>query len=225
MHSQELRHHRLDRHLVYAVPPSFLTRVGLVCTIAFGYWAVSVHRAIAYSISFTDFELALAQTPSPESKSADLFFLRTSPQSHNNPNRLEDDTESNDSATGNLVLQTEGILEDGDHVAFQDGSFYDEYPVEGISGQRLRISLESSDFDPYLIVIGPSGDILAHHDDIAPDNLNATLDIVLPDDGVYRVIANGYDHFSQGRYTLSIHSSSPGGENLPLSPRLPAQED
>lgn len=104
-----------------------------------------------------------------------------------------------------LVLRAQGILENGDLIAFQDGSLYDEYPIEGTSGERLTIRLESSEFDPYLMVIGPGGDIVARHDDISPHNSNASLDIVLPASGVYRVIANGYSRYSRGRYTLSVH--------------------
>ncbi|MGB3493393.1 MAG: PPC domain-containing protein, partial [Elainellaceae cyanobacterium] len=160
--------------------------------------------------------VATATAP-PEFYVANIFLLQAPAQSQDS----SPSADGIDPIFGRLVLQTQGALEDGDQIAFQDGSLYDEYPIEGTSGQHLKISLESSEFDPYLILIGPNGDILARHDDISRDNFNATIDIVLPDNGSYRIIANGYSHYSQGRYTLSIHMTEPlGGEPL-VGPAVP----
>jgi serine protease Do len=103
-----------------------------------------------------------------------------------------------------ILLDADGRLEEGDRVAYQDGSLYDEYEINGQEGQQIQIRLESVEFDPYLVLMHPNGDILARNDDINEDNLNSLLDYQLPQDGVYRVIANGFDRYSQGHYRLTV---------------------
>ncbi|MGJ3248591.1 MAG: hypothetical protein ACFE0I_21235 [Elainellaceae cyanobacterium] len=114
---------------------------------------------------------------------------------------------SSDEAETELILNTDGVLESGDSVIYQDGSLYDEYPFEGVTGQHVFIVLESTEFDPYLIVISPLGDILAQNDDVSHDDLNSELSLTLPHTGTYSVIANGINRNSRGRYRLTIHSS------------------
>ncbi|GEM_PF-4990284 len=217
MLQQELRYSRLHL-LLCPTPLSFLIRAGMVCMIVLGYSTCSGQRAIAQT------PIALANPTTSSFDLAGLLLLQTPSQSRDSSANIPLDHGDSDSGFRHLMLQTQGTLEDGDEVAFQDGSLYDEYPIEGASGQHLTISLESSEFDPYLILIGPNGDILARHDDISSDNLNATLNIILPDNGTYRVIANGYSYDSQGRYTLSIHTTELPGDAHLLGPSLPAHE-
>jgi hypothetical protein len=120
------------------------------------------------------------------------------------------------------LLETIGTLEMGDRIAYQDGSLYDEYEIDGAEGQQVQIHLESPEFDPYLVLIGPNGSILAQNDDIAPDNYNAFLELVLPSDGIYRVVANGFDRHSRGEYRLIVLTSLLDAERLD-SERLDAE--
>ncbi|MGJ3254246.1 MAG: hypothetical protein ACFE0J_24400 [Elainellaceae cyanobacterium] len=115
---------------------------------------------------------------------------------------------SSDETETELILNTDGVLESGDSVIYQDGSLYDEYPFEGVTGQQVFIVLESTEFDPYLILISPLGDILAQNDDVSHDDLNSELSLTLPHTGTYSVIANGINRSSRGRYRLTIHSST-----------------
>lgn len=222
MHSRMLRHCFLNvlvqDVLVQRVLLLNLSRTGLLSIIILGNFVFGVQQAIAHSVPISGKQ----QTFIPEAHVANRFLVQMPPQLRNplNPHAPDSD-EPDHPIFGHLMLQTQGILEDGDEVAFQDGSLYDEYPIEGASGQHLRIHLESSEFDPYLILIGPNGNILARHDDISRDNLNATLDILLPDNGTYRVIVNGYSHYSQGRYTLSIHTTAPAGDEPLFGPSMP----
>ncbi|MEB3213511.1 MAG: hypothetical protein VKL39_19335 [Leptolyngbyaceae bacterium] len=119
-------------------------------------------------------------------------------------NPLEDEPRPSLPPESTLLLERDGVLELGDRVAYQDGSLYDEYEIDGQQGQQIRIQLESLDFDPYLVLMHPNGDILAQNDDIAVDNLNALLDYQLPVDGTYRVVANGFDRHSRGHYRLTV---------------------
>lgn len=101
------------------------------------------------------------------------------------------------------ILQTEGIL-NGGSPTLQDGSFYEEHSFQGDAGQTVTISLESSEFDTYLILLGPNDQLLAENDDAASGTRNSTLTITLPITGTYRVIANAYEPSEQGRYLLTV---------------------
>lgn len=108
-------------------------------------------------------------------------------------------------SANSFVLQKEGIL---DRTTAQilpfDGSFYQTYPFEGQAGQSVDISLASSDFDTYLILLDPSGQKIGENDDISRGNTNSQLNITLPRSGTYQVIVNTYEAGGQGRYVLRI---------------------
>ncbi|HEY9645912.1 MAG TPA: PPC domain-containing protein [Chroococcidiopsis sp.] len=102
------------------------------------------------------------------------------------------------------LLQENGVLEEGDQVLSSDNSLYDEYSFDGQEGQTVTITLSSDDFDPYLVLISPEGEVLAQNDDVSPDNFSSEISLTLPADGTYTVIANGYDSSSQGNYVLEV---------------------
>jgi hypothetical protein len=102
------------------------------------------------------------------------------------------------------LLRQQGTLADGDSVLASDGSLYDEYTFEGTTGQQVTISLVSSDFDTYLILLGPDGTVIDQNDDISSSNFNSELTVTLPVAGTYTVIANSYDNSGRGRYTLTV---------------------
>ncbi len=106
-------------------------------------------------------------------------------------------------SSGDYILQEQGTLASGGPV-LQDGSLYQEYRFEGESGQSVTITLESTDFDPYLMLIDPNGDILQYNDDMDDDTYNSQITTVLPASGTYRVIANSYDPAGQGDYEITV---------------------
>ena len=87
-----------------------------------------------------------------------------------------------------------------------DGSRYEEHMFEGTAGQRVVISLESRDFDPYLALLGPGDVLVGENDDVSTNSLDAGLSVTLPADGFYRVLANTYDATGSGRYTLTVNA-------------------
>jgi len=89
------------------------------------------------------------------------------------------------------------------------GEFVDTYEVEGREGDRVSLSLRSDAFDPYLMVRGP-GDFSEENDDAAEGDKNASLDLVLPTSGAYRVMATSYESGETGRYTLAVGGSGDG---------------
>ena len=107
-------------------------------------------------------------------------------------------------APSRAILQEEGALVAGGPVLPSDNSLYREYTFEGRSGQSVTISLESTDFDPYVAIFGPNNRLLAENDDASDANKNALLSVTLPATGRYRIVVNAYDASGRGRYTLTV---------------------
>ena len=102
------------------------------------------------------------------------------------------------------ILQEEGALVAGGPVLPSDNSLYREYTFEGRAGQSVAISLESTDFEPYVAIIGPNDRLLAQNDEGSDSTKNAFLIVTLPATGRYRVMVNAYDASGRGRYTLTV---------------------
>ena len=88
-----------------------------------------------------------------------------------------------------------------------DESIYDEHTFEGTEGQVVTVTLESPDFDTYLAIFSPTGELLGEHDDVNQKNTNSQLTITLPVTGKYRLIVNSYDKTGRGQYTLQVIQS------------------
>ena len=73
----------------------------------------------------------------------------------------------------------------------------DRYAFDGRAGQDIQISLESLDFDPYLILQNAAGETIAENDD-SFNSYNSLLNFTLPDTGQYQLLATSY-----GTVTLS----------------------
>ncbi|MBN1475281.1 hypothetical protein JXA47_00860 [Candidatus Sumerlaeota bacterium] len=82
------------------------------------------------------------------------------------------------------------------------GEFYEEFTVEVWPGQRLSIQLDSDDFDPYLIVIDPSGRQI--DDDDSGNGLNSALDLTISSGGTLRILATSFSEGEMGAYALSV---------------------
>jgi CHAT domain-containing protein/Tfp pilus assembly protein PilF len=113
------------------------------------------------------------------------------------------------STSADVLLNVQGILEDSDAVLSSDGTLYDSYSFEGQAGQTITIVLESSEFDPYLILTNAQGQTIAENDDADQNSLNSALTITLSRSGSYRVLVNTYRVGEHGRYTLTIRPASP----------------
>ncbi|MEM6591495.1 MAG: tetratricopeptide repeat protein, partial [Cyanobacteria bacterium P01_C01_bin.73] len=102
-----------------------------------------------------------------------------------------------------------GRLEAGDST-LNDGSLYDEYTFSGEAGQTVAITLESTEFDPYLTLRDAVGNEIASSDDIetAAGNYNSFVLLRLPADGVYRIWANSYSSMAQGSYRLTVRDGT-----------------
>jgi hypothetical protein len=101
--------------------------------------------------------------------------------------------------------QTEsGELADGDFVLDVDGTLYDVYEFETVAGASIVVTMATTDFDPYLHLIGPGGEQLAHRGVPEGESSPAELVQVAPTTGSYRVFANAVAPGMRGRYELRI---------------------
>ena len=113
------------------------------------------------------------------------------------------DAQATPDQTGNFILQEAGQLALGDQVA-PDDTLFDLYTFNGQAGQLVTISLESQEFDTYLVLVDDAGQVLADNDDVDSTTTNSQITTTLPRNGVYRIIVNGYSKADQGRYSLTV---------------------
>ncbi len=79
------------------------------------------------------------------------------------------------------------------------------YTVRGKKGQTMMISMKSDRLDPALVLKKPNLEMLAENDDISPENFNATITAVLPEDGDYLLITKS-PQGQLGDYSLSVRT-------------------
>lgn len=84
-----------------------------------------------------------------------------------------------------------------------EGRYGQAWAFPGSGGQSYTIELDSSDFDCYLMVVGP-GIAEPFVDDDSGGDLNARLGLTLPEDGDYRVIVTSAGPEETGAFTLRV---------------------
>ncbi|NEQ99493.1 MAG: CHAT domain-containing protein [Cyanothece sp. SIO2G6] len=100
-----------------------------------------------------------------------------------------------------LPNTVEGQLDETSPI-WSDGSYYNVHFFEGVAGQTLTLEMNSDDFDAFVMLNAPSGETIAQVDD-SPNSTDALLTQILPETGVYTVIANTYSAGATGRYVLT----------------------
>ena len=95
-----------------------------------------------------------------------------------------------------------GALEDTDGTR-SDERFVDGYRFSGRLGEGVVIDLESAQFDTYLFVLAPTGEVIRENDDVSLESSNSRVALALPYDGEYRVLVTSYEPNS-GDYRLAL---------------------
>ncbi|MEG5057065.1 pre-peptidase C-terminal domain-containing protein [Microcoleus sp. A2-C5] len=106
-----------------------------------------------------------------------------------------------------VILEQKGELTTTkSSVLPSDSSLYDEYTFEGTQGQKVVVTVESSEFDTYLAILNSQGELLGENDDVTQQNSNSELTVTLSASGRYRVVVNAYDPppKGKGKYNLTI---------------------
>lgn len=107
-----------------------------------------------------------------------------------------------DEVTDDTVdIGVRAVLADGDSGTdvFENGATAYLYAFMGSEGDRVTISMNAADdstLDPFLVLLGPSGELIASNDD-TEDGLDALIDgAELPESGTYLVMATSYIYIS-----------------------------
>ncbi len=94
-----------------------------------------------------------------------------------------------------------------------DNSPFTAWYIEGRAGERVTITMRSSDFDSYLH-IGRVGDrTLLANDDDSGGNSDAQLSFTFPSTGTYVILANAFSPTASGSYRLEVQWAR-GGEDI-----------
>jgi len=134
-----------------------------------------------------------------------------SPQSSPTQSPTVEPRSSPDAGSSKVILEQNGELTPAkSSVLPSDSSLYDEYTFEGTQGQKVVVTVESTDFDTYLAIFNSKGELLAENDDATQQNSNSELTVTLSANGRYRVIVNAYDPPPKGRgkYSLTVRETT-----------------
>ena len=96
----------------------------------------------------------------------------------------------------------DGLLEPGDEFS-GDGPYQDRWTYEVPAGQRVRLDMQSTDVDSYLIVLGPDGQVVGTNDDA--NGRDASIVVHSAAAGRYTALATTYgDAPRVGAYRLKL---------------------
>ncbi len=87
------------------------------------------------------------------------------------------------------------------------GRYYAVHEFEGTAREVVSIDLVSDEFDAYLFLVGPDGNVFVQDDD-GGEGTNARLMVELPATGQYQVIVTTYGAGEVEEYALSWGSAS-----------------
>ena len=107
-------------------------------------------------------------------------------------------------AASSLRAQTvhTGALESSDPV-MEDGAWVDEYTIDATAGQEVVAVVTSVEFDPYVIVTGPSGE-QTENDDFGSSAEVALVEAIASESGTWRVQVTSYEAGQSGSYALVL---------------------
>jgi len=93
------------------------------------------------------------------------------------------------------------LLGPGDAQHPEDNSYMDVYTIQAQARRSLLISLNSYDFDAFLQLVDPDGQVIAFDDDQGLRS-DALLAVYLERSGPYQIRVNTYDPEGQGDYVM-----------------------
>lgn len=101
-----------------------------------------------------------------------------------------------------------GRLSRGDNT-LPSGEYYDTYEIEAQRGERYRVSVQSDDFDTYLIVNGPDDNL---ENDDGGNGTNSELTFAADRRDTWEVVVTSYAEGETGEYTLVVERLDGGGD-------------
>jgi hypothetical protein len=96
--------------------------------------------------------------------------------------------------------------------------YYEPVTFSGDAGDEVTISMHSGGGDTYLLLVGPSGNVIAENDDYS--GYDSRVIVTLPESGQYTIIATSFDSAATFDYSLSVSVDQP---DLPNKITIEAQ--
>ncbi len=98
-----------------------------------------------------------------------------------------------------------GRLAVGGPQLIKEGEYYATHLFRGTEGERVIVDLHSTDFDTFLVIVGPSGQRWLNDDF---DGTDSRLEINLPESGEYTITVTSFGPDETGDYRVSLSRSS-----------------
>jgi serine/threonine-protein kinase len=108
----------------------------------------------------------------------------------------------NNPPTSNRVQTFNGSLRPDDQTR-PEGQYADTYPFDWTTGTTVQITLDSADFDTYMILRSPSGQQYVN-DDRPGAGLNSGLTQAINETGRWQVLASSLGLGNTGDYTMTV---------------------
>ncbi len=113
---------------------------------------------------------------------------------------------SREAATLTVGRSTSGRLESID-LESETGEYRDLYVFDGTAGESIRVEMSSDDFDTFIALTTPDGDVI-DNDDFEGSTARSVVELELPETGRYRVAATSYSAGETGAYRLLVDARS-----------------
>lgn len=101
-----------------------------------------------------------------------------------------------------LTVQSELRVGDSLEVTVNEEDVF--YTLALQEGQEVTVNLTSEDFDTYLTVFQPDGEIVAFNDDFEGSRQRSQVTFVAPVSGEYEVAVEAFVGFPSGTFTLAV---------------------
>lgn len=109
------------------------------------------------------------------------------------------------------VGQTQVSRMSSTHARMSDNTPFEAWFLEGRAGERITVTVRSSDFDSFLHIGRQGEDGLIESDDDSAGDLDSRISITLPASGTYVLIANTVGSDDEGAYTIEVTGGAPSG--------------
>ncbi|NEQ44309.1 MAG: trypsin-like serine protease [Leptolyngbya sp. SIOISBB] len=101
------------------------------------------------------------------------------------------------------ILVENGAIYSSDRPCFEDGQRCLSYQFQGSAQQAITLLLHHADFDPYIMLIDPAGEVVSQ----APTDRQTTANFVLNQDGWYTVVIGTSQPEESGNFIVSVHDT------------------
>lgn len=104
--------------------------------------------------------------------------------------------------------QVRGALTSASGQNFKDGSRVEVVVARLDAGERVTIEVRAPDFDAFLTVYAPTGDVVAAVDD-GPSSLDPIASFTPATAGTYLLVVSGFGPYDLGPFTVTATASRP----------------